>query len=120
MEKQVRALKDVHCYDWKTLVEMGELDTLKVPELDKYVENNKLSKNGKKIDKTKRITVHYYETSKESTFPSSVSVGEDGDKSDSDNDLILCDESESESESDDDSHIVTIQEDTSARSCRRV
>ena len=52
-EKQVRALKDVHCYDWKTLVEKGELDTLKVPELDKYIEHNKLSKNGKKIDKIK-------------------------------------------------------------------
>ena len=106
-ENQVRALKDVHCYDWKTLVEKGELDTLKVPELDKYIEHNKLSKNGKKIDKIKRITVHYYETSKESTFPSSVSVCEDSD--DSDNDLVLCDESESESESDDDSHTVTIQ-----------
>ena len=83
------------------------VDTLKVPELDKYVEHNKLSKNGKKIDKIKRITVHYYGTSKESTFPSSVSVGEDSDESDSDNDLVLCDESESESESDDDSHTVT-------------
>ena len=27
-EKQVRALKDVHCYDWKTLVEKGEFDML--------------------------------------------------------------------------------------------
>ena len=115
-EKQVRALKDVHCYDWKTLVEKGELDTLKVPELDKYIEHNKLSKNGKKIDKIKRITVHYYETSKESIFPSSVSVGEDSDESDSDNDLVLCDESKS----DDDSHTVTIQEGTSTRSGRRV
>ena len=105
--KQVRALKDVHCRDWKTLGEKGKLDTLKVPELDKYIEHNKLSKNGKKIDKIKWITEHYYETSKESTFPSSVSVGEDSD--DSDNDLVLCDESESESESDDDSHTVTIQ-----------
>ena len=26
---------------------------LKVPELDKYIEHNKLSKNGKKIDKIK-------------------------------------------------------------------
>ena len=119
-EKQVRALKDVHCYDWKTLVEKGELDTLKVPELDKYIEHNKLSKNGKKIDKIKWITVHYYETSKESTFPSSVGVGEDSDESDRDNDLVLCDESESESESDDDSHTVTIQEGTSTRSGRRV
>ena len=59
-EKQVRALKDVHCYDWKTLVEKGELDTLKVPELDKYIKHNKLSKNGKEIDKIKRITLHYY------------------------------------------------------------
>ena len=48
-EKQVRALKDVHCYDRKTLVEKGELDTLKVPELDKYIEHNKLSNNGKNI-----------------------------------------------------------------------
>ena len=45
-EKQVRALKDAHCYDWKTVVEKGELHTLKVPELDKYIEHNKLSKNG--------------------------------------------------------------------------
>ena len=47
-----------------------------------------------------------HNTSKESTFPSSVSVGEYSDESDSDNDLVLCDESESESESDDDSHTV--------------
>ena len=119
-EKLVGAIKDVHCYDWKTLVKKGELDTLKVPELHKYIEHNKLGKNGKKIDKIKRITVHYYETSKESTFPSSISVGEDSDESDSDNDLVLCDESESESESDDDSHTVTIQEGTSTRSGRRV
>ena len=57
-EKQVRALRYVRCYDWKTLVEKGELDILKVPELDKYIEYNKLSKNGKKIDNIKRITVH--------------------------------------------------------------
>jgi len=76
-ENQARALKDVHCYDWKTLVEKGELGTLKVPELNKYIEHNKLSKNGKKIDKIKQITVHYYETSKEFTIPSNVSVGED-------------------------------------------
>ena len=75
---------------------------------------------GKNFDKIKRITVHYYETSKESTFPSSVSVGEDSDESDSDNDLVLCDESERESESDDDSHTVTIQEGSSTRSGRRV
>ena len=93
---------------------------MNVPELDKYIEHNKLSKNGKKIDKIKRITVHYYETSKESTFPSSITVGEDSDESDSDNDLVLCDESESESKSDDDSHTVTIQEGTSTRSGRRV
>ena len=88
--------------------------------MDKYIEHNKLSKNGKKIDKIKQITVHYYETSKESTFPSSVSVCEDSDESDSNNDLILCDESEIESESDDDSHTVTIQEGLSTGSGRRV
>ena len=92
--------------------------TLKVPQLDKYIEHNKLSKKGKKIDKIKQITAHYYETSKESTIPSSVSVGEDSDESESDNDLVLYDESESESESDDDSHTVTIPEGTSTRSGR--
>ena len=81
--------------------------------MDKYIEHNKLSKNGKKINKIKQITVHYYETSKEFTFPSSVRVGEDSDKSESENDRVLCDESESESESDDDSHTVRIQEGTS-------
>ena len=91
-----------------------------MPELDKYIEHNKLSKNGKKIAKIKRIIVHCCETSKESTFPSSVSVDEDSDESDSDNDLVLCDESESESESDDDSHTVTIQEGTSTGIGRRV
>ena len=84
--------------------------------MDKYIEHNKLSKNGKKIDKIKRITIHYYETSKESTFPSSVSVGEDSDESDSGNDLV----GESESESDDDSQTVTIQEGTSTSSACRV
>ena len=47
----------MYIVDWKTLVEKGELDTLKVPELDKYIKHNKLSKNGKKIEKIKRITV---------------------------------------------------------------
>ena len=46
-------LKYVHCYDWKALVVKGELDTLKVPKLDKYIEHNKRSKNGKEIDKIK-------------------------------------------------------------------
>ena len=48
-EKQVRALKDVHCCDRKTLVEKRELDTLKVPELDKYIERNKLVERTRKI-----------------------------------------------------------------------
>ena len=87
--------------------------------MDKYIEHNKRSKNGKN-DKIKRSTVRHHETSKESTFPSSVSVSEDSDESDSDNDLALCDESESKSESDDDSHTVTIQEGTSTGSGRRV
>ena len=55
-EKQVQALKDVHCGLENTCRE-GGTDTLKVPELDKYTEHNKLSKNGKKINKIKRITV---------------------------------------------------------------
>ena len=79
-----------------------------------------LARKEKKSTKSSESQLHYYETSKESTFPSSVGVGEDSDESDRDNDLVLCDESESESESDDDSHTVTIQEGTSTRSGRRV
>ena len=50
------ALKDVSSYDWKVLVEHAELNTLTVPELDKYMEHYKLSK----IDKIRGITVHVY------------------------------------------------------------
>ena len=39
--------------DWKTLAEKGKLDTLNVLELDKYIEHNKLSKNGKQVNKIK-------------------------------------------------------------------
>ena len=42
-EKRARALKDVHSYDWKTLVEQGKLDTLTVPELDKYIHHHQLN-----------------------------------------------------------------------------
>ena len=86
--------------------------------------HNRLSKNGKKVDKIKRITVHYYKSLKESTFPTSVNVGEDSDESDSDNDLVLYDESESEyDDSDDDSNTVNDSDDdihTVTRSGRRV
>ena len=117
-EKQARALKDVHSYDWKTLVEQGKLDTLTVPELDKYIDHHQLNKKGKKVDKIRRITVHHYGTSSGSSRPSSVTIAEDSEESDSDNDLILCDDSESDSESDcesddEESHPVTIAESTS-------
>ena len=80
-----------------------------------------LARTERKSTKSSESPYQYYcETSKESTFPSSLSVGEDNDESDSDNDLVLCDESESDSESDDDSHTATIQEGTSTRSGRRV
>ena len=113
------SLKDVHCHDWKTLAEKGELDTLKVPKWDKYIEHKtQQERKENRQNRANHSTVHYYETSKESTFPSSVSVGEDSDESDNDIDLVLCDGSESES--DDDSHTVTIQEGTSTRSGCRV
>ena len=87
--------------------------------MDKYIEHNKLSKNGKKIDNIKRITIMKLQRNLH-FLQASVLVREDSDESDSDNDLVLCDESESVSESDDDSHTVTIQEGTSTRSGHRV
>ena len=52
-EKQARALKDVHSYDWKTLVEQGKLDTLTVPELDKYIDHHQLNKKARREKLTK-------------------------------------------------------------------
>jgi len=44
--------KDVSTPFWK-VGEIKSFHQLKVPELDKYIEHNKLSKNEKKIDKIK-------------------------------------------------------------------
>ena len=43
-------------YDWINLVLQGELSKLTIPELDKYITENKLNKKGKKKDKLDAIT----------------------------------------------------------------
>ena len=105
----------------KHLLRRGSLTPWKCPSWTNTLSIIKLARTERKLTKSGESQYQYnYETSKESTFPSSVSVGEDSDESDSGNDLVLCDESQSESESDDDSHTETIQEGTSTRSGRRV
>ncbi|EDO35711.1 predicted protein [Nematostella vectensis] len=58
--RQERKKKEVSDYNWQELIENGKLPSLVVSELDKYLIHYNLSKTGKKKDKIRRITVHYY------------------------------------------------------------
>ncbi|CAB4030308.1 Transient receptor potential cation channel subfamily A member 1 [Paramuricea clavata] len=54
-EQRQRKEKEYNAYDWLNLVLEGKLNTLKVCELDKYIDENKLCKKGKKKDKLSAI-----------------------------------------------------------------
>ena len=56
-ERQARGVSD---YKWQELVENGNLASLTVAELNKYLDHHKLCKKGKKKEKMRRITVHCY------------------------------------------------------------
>ena len=45
---------------WEKLVENCKLASLKVAELDKYLDHHKLWKKGKKCNKIRRITAYYF------------------------------------------------------------
>ena len=122
-EKQARALKDVHSYDWKTLVEQGKLDTLTVPELDKYIDHHqprrerKLTKSGESqcTITELQVVLHVLQASPLLRTVRRVTVTM----------TLFClyDDSESDSESDcesddEESHPVTLAESTSRSGCR--
>ena len=54
-EKRHRKEKECKEYSWLDLVLQGKLSTLKVYELDEYLDENKLNKKGNKNDKLKAI-----------------------------------------------------------------
>lgn len=58
VDKQDRNDKSYDSYKWEELSVNGQLKKLKVHELDKYLNYNKLNTTGKKLDKVKRITCH--------------------------------------------------------------
>ena len=57
-EREKRKEKTYNQYDWLKLAVDGSLKSLKVAELNKYLESNGLTKIGKKEDKIKAITCH--------------------------------------------------------------
>ena len=55
-EQNRRKEKTHEEYDWLVLVLQGQLNKLKVQELNKYITENKLNTEGKKQDKINAIT----------------------------------------------------------------
>ena len=105
-----REERDAHSYNWIELVETCKLSSLVVSELDKYLVYHGLCKKGKKLDKMRRITVHYYTTSGKDVPEEQVLVNgksspgllmkqADDDGSGSDDDFVLFQESDNGSES---------------------
>ncbi len=104
--RQERHTRDVSDYKWQELVENCKLASLTVAELDKYLVHHKLCKKGKKKDKIRRITAHYYMKSGEAMPEDKlVATGErvastDGEsESDSEDDLIYYKSSTSDDSS---------------------
>jgi hypothetical protein len=94
-DKVEREGKDYDDYNWLDLVVNGKLKSLKVVELDKYLDKNKLSKKGKKADKVNAITVDVLRKKQNDTIEKVIEeTGSDynsdtGINSDSDEDVIL-------------------------------
>ena len=89
--------KSVHDYDWQRLIDSGQLKKLRVPELNKYLVHHKLSSQGKKAEKLKRITWHVLDSEARSLSDKDENVegaGEQTEESSS--------ESDSEYDSEDD------------------
>ena len=63
-------------YDWLNLVLEGKLNTLKKCELDKYIDENKLSKKGKKKDKLNAITADILRKSNTGTVEEVLKQGQ--------------------------------------------
>ena len=57
-KKKQQKAKSVPDYDWHQLVDSGEPEKLRVPELNKYLVHHGLSTQGKKLEKLKRISWH--------------------------------------------------------------
>jgi hypothetical protein len=75
-EQGQRKEKEYNEYDWLNLVLEGKLNTLKVCELDKYIDENRLSKKGKKKDKLSAITADILRKSNTGTVEEVLKQGQ--------------------------------------------
>ena len=75
-EQGQRKEKEYNEYDWLNLVLEGKLNTLKVCELDKYIDENRLSKKGKKKDKLSAITADILRKSNTGTVEEVLQQGQ--------------------------------------------
>ena len=104
-QRQRKEKEYIEC-DWLNLVLEGKLSTLKVFELNKYIDENKLSKKGHKKDKLGAITADVLRKSSNGTIEDLLKQGQVNQRGsevesevESDQDIIL-EEFGSESESD--------------------
>ena len=94
-----REERNVHSYNWTELVETCKLSSLIVSELDKYLVYHGLCKKGKKLDKMRRITMHYYTTSGKAVPEEQVLSNGKSSHEASNDDFVLFQESDNDSES---------------------
>ena len=92
-------------YNWLDLVVQGKLNELKVFELDKYLDRNKLSKRGKKADKITAITVDILRKEKNDDIEEAIEENSITGESDSDEDVVLDDFSDESSIASDASNV---------------
>ena len=107
-DRDLRKERTVHDYDWIDLVMNGKLKGLTVDELNKYLNEHGLSKQGKKADKIAAITTDVLRKTHDDVISRAVMSGNEQDASDSeddsdnDEDLVLEEFGDSETSSDED------------------
>ena len=99
-KQQQRRQKGFYEYDWDTLCRTGEIQHLLLHEIEKYLNHFKLSIQGKKADKVRRVMAHVcnrkgeqidafvLSQSEKNVSDNSCDIGSDASDDDDDNDKL--------------------------------
>ena len=100
LQQQQRRQKGFYEYDWDTLCRTGEIQHLLLHEIEKYLNHFKLSIQGKKADKVRRVMAHVcnrkgeqidafmLSQSEKNVSDNSCDIGSDASDDDDDNDKL--------------------------------
>jgi hypothetical protein len=122
VEKQNKQYDDYMSCMWDTLVEQGEIGTLLVSELDKYLHYHSLPTTGEKKDKMRRIIAHIYSNQERDIPDREFQYVSDEDESESEDDIeevVAIDSAEDESDSEPEEEAQISRAETLTRSGRR-